>query len=50
MVATRLVSENTVEERILELQARKRLLASAALDDAALSSQLTRDEIAALFD
>ncbi len=50
VVATRLVSENTVEERILELQARKRLLASAALDDAALSSQLTRDEIAALFD
>ncbi len=50
VVATRLVTEGTVEERILELQARKRLLASAALDDEALSSQLTRDEIAALFD
>ncbi len=50
VVATRIVAEGTVEERIMELQARKRLLAAAALDDAALASALGRDEIAALFD
>ncbi len=50
VVATRLVAEGTVEERILELQARKRSLANAALDDEALSAQLSRDEIAALFE
>lgn len=50
VVATRLVAEGTVEERILELQSRKRLLAAAALDDEALAGQLTRDEISALFD
>ena len=50
VVASRIVAEGTVEERILELQARKRMLANAALDDEALAAQLTRDEIAALFD
>jgi SNF2 family DNA or RNA helicase len=39
-----------VEERILELQARKRKLAEAALDEEALAQGVTRDELLALFD
>lgn len=50
VVSCRLIAEDTVEERILELQARKRALAAAALDDEALAKALTRDELLALFD
>jgi hypothetical protein len=48
----RLVAEDTVEERVLELQARKRHLAAAALEDgsAAAAGALTADEVVALLD
>jgi SNF2 family DNA or RNA helicase len=46
----KLIAEDTVEERILELQSRKRDLVKAALDDDALARSLTRDELLALFD
>jgi superfamily II DNA or RNA helicase len=41
----RLVAEETVEERILLLQERKRELAAAALDGADRASALTRDDL-----
>ncbi len=41
----RLVAENTVEERILELQARKREIAEIALGGAAVATALTRDDL-----
>jgi SNF2 family DNA or RNA helicase len=44
----RLVAADTVEERVLELQQRKRGLADAALADAATASALTRDDLLAL--
>ncbi len=44
----RLVSEGTVEERILALQERKRDLARAALGDAGAAASLTRDDLLAL--
>ena len=47
----RLIAERTVEERILELHARKRALAEAALDDPTGESaggSLTRDDLLAL--
>jgi len=44
----RLVTEDTVEERILELQDRKRALADAALGDANQAGGITRDELLAL--
>jgi len=44
----RLVAEDTVEERILGLQERKRMLADAALGEANQASGLTRDELLAL--
>jgi superfamily II DNA or RNA helicase len=50
VVSVRLVAEDTVEERILSLQARKRDLAAAALDDAAVAAALGREDILALFD
>src|SRR5690606_37819349 len=40
----RLVAKDTVEERILALQEKKRGLADAALSDAAVSGALTRDD------
>jgi superfamily II DNA or RNA helicase len=46
----RLVAEDTVEERILDLQARKRALADAALGAAEGAAALTRDELLALLD
>ena len=46
----RLVAEETVEERILALQARKRSLADAALGDAAAAAELTRDDLLALLE
>ncbi|GDX79206.1 hypothetical protein LBMAG42_10170 [Deltaproteobacteria bacterium] len=50
VVSLRLVAEDTVEERILALQERKRELVRAALDEDALAKALTSDELAALFD
>ena len=44
----RLVAEGTVEERILELQERKRALADAALGEADQAGRITRDELLAL--
>jgi superfamily II DNA or RNA helicase len=44
----RLVAEETVEERILELQQRKRELADAALGGADQAAGITRDELLAL--
>jgi SNF2 family DNA or RNA helicase len=49
VVTVRLVAEDTVEERILALQERKRAVARAALDDAALSQGLTREDLVQLF-
>ena len=44
----RLVARDTVEERILELQGRKRQLAEAALGDASGGAGLTREDLLAL--
>lgn len=41
----RLVAEDTVEERVLALQQRKRALAAAALDEGTVAAALTRDEL-----
>lgn len=46
----RLVAEDTVEERILKLQDRKRKLAEAALGEADRASSITREELMALLD
>ncbi|HEU0033380.1 MAG TPA: DEAD/DEAH box helicase [Kofleriaceae bacterium] len=44
----RMVARDTVEERILELQARKRALADAALAEAGGAASITRDDLLAL--
>lgn len=44
----RLVAADTVEERILELQQRKRAVGEAALGDAAAAAALTREDLLAL--
>ena len=44
----RLVAAGTVEERILELQARKRAVGDAALGDAAAAASLSREDLLAL--
>ncbi|MEZ4363046.1 MAG: DEAD/DEAH box helicase [Kofleriaceae bacterium] len=44
----RLVAKDTVEERILELQARKRSLADSALGDASQATSITREDLLAL--
>ena len=44
----RVVSEDTVEERILSLQQKKRALAQAALGEAGKAGAVTRDELLAL--
>ena len=41
----RLVARGTVEERILELQARKRAVADAALGDGGAAGGLTRQDL-----
>lgn len=46
----RLVARDTVEERIVELQERKRALADAALDGADGAANLTRDDLMALLE
>ncbi|MCX5745520.1 MAG: DEAD/DEAH box helicase [Proteobacteria bacterium] len=44
----RMVARDTVEERILELQDRKRALANAALSEAGGATAITRDDLLAL--
>jgi superfamily II DNA or RNA helicase len=44
----RLVARDTVEERVIELQARKRALAAAALDGAEAAASITREDLLAL--
>ena len=44
----RLVAEDTVEERILALQSRKREIADAALGQADQAASITREELLAL--
>jgi superfamily II DNA or RNA helicase len=44
----RMVATDTVEERILDLQQRKRAIGEAALGDAAAAASLTRDDLLAL--
>jgi SNF2 family DNA or RNA helicase len=46
----RLVAQETVEERILDLQERKRSLAEAALGGADRAASITREELLALLD
>jgi superfamily II DNA or RNA helicase len=46
----RMVARDTVEERILELQERKRALADAALADAGGAAAITRDDLLALLE
>lgn len=48
VIVTRLVTLETVEERILALQSRKRALADAALAGADRAAALTRDDLLAL--
>jgi superfamily II DNA or RNA helicase len=48
VVIYRLVALGTVEERILELQQRKRAVGDAALSDAAAAASLTREDLLAL--
>jgi superfamily II DNA or RNA helicase len=49
VVSCRIIAEDTVEERILALQDRKRDIARAALDEEALARGITRDELLELF-
>ena len=44
----RMVARDTVEERILELQDKKRRLANAALSEAGAAASITRDDLLAL--
>jgi SNF2 family DNA or RNA helicase len=46
----RLVTKDTVEERVLALQQKKREIAAAALEGSALGAQLTKDDLLALLD
>jgi superfamily II DNA or RNA helicase len=46
----RLVAEDTVEERVLALQEKKRAIAEAALGDAGRAAALTRDDLLALLE
>jgi SNF2 family DNA or RNA helicase len=44
----RMVARDTVEERILELQEKKRRLANAALSEAGAATAITREDLLAL--
>ncbi len=46
----RMVAKDTVEERILALQDRKRRIADVALGEADQAGGITRDELLALLD
>ncbi|ETX00050.1 MAG: helicase [Candidatus Entotheonella factor] len=48
VLVTRLVAQDTVEERILALQQQKRLLAESVLDGAEQAAALTREDLLAL--
>lgn len=48
VLVTRLVAEDTVEERILALQQQKRLLAESVLDGAEQAAALTREDLLSL--
>ncbi len=48
VLVTRLVAQDTVEERILALQQQKRLLAETVLDGAEQATALTREDLMAL--
>ncbi|TNF37233.1 MAG: helicase [Deltaproteobacteria bacterium] len=48
VIVHRLVSEDTVEERILALQQKKRALAEAAVGDASQAAAITREDLLAL--
>ena len=48
VIVHRLIAEDTVEGRILELQGRKRALADAALTGADAAASLTREDLLAL--
>lgn len=50
VVVHRLIARNTVEEGILNLHARKRALANAALEDSDGSSRLSRDDLVELLE
>jgi superfamily II DNA or RNA helicase len=50
VVVHRLVAEDTVEERILELQEKKRALAETALGDAQRAVSITKQELLALIE
>jgi SNF2 family DNA or RNA helicase len=45
VLVTRLVTQDTVEERILALQQHKRLLAASVLDEAGEAAALTREDL-----
>ena len=46
----RMVAKDSVEERILALQERKRAIANVALGDASQATGITRDELMALLE
>jgi SNF2 family DNA or RNA helicase len=46
----RMVAKDTVEERILALQSKKRSLADVALGDAAQATAITREDLLALLE
>ncbi len=49
VLVLRLVAEDTVEERILALQEKKRSLAEAALGEADRAAQVTKEDLLSLF-
>jgi SNF2 family DNA or RNA helicase len=50
VIAYRLLSRGTVEERVAELQQQKRDLVDALIGDPALGAKLTRQDLEALLD
>ena len=50
VIVYRMVARNTVEERILALQEKKRALADVALGEASGAAAITREELLALLD
>ena len=50
VIVYRMVAKDTVEERILALQEKKRALADVALGDAGGAAAITREELLALLD
>ena len=50
VIVYRMVARDTVEERILALQEKKRALADAALADGGAAASITREELLALLD